>query len=276
MQHLLILALPVYSVVDRWDENDESRNTGINDFYELAFERLPEGAILSGGSGVTSYDLFYYPIVEDPRPDIIIPTLPGRDNREGTGTAAGPAYAVTSGFLGRTPSFAGADRALWQVPVLASPTVSFDPRGGRRLTLYRGQTEAPHLLVTNPSPQVRIDEPVGGLTLLGYDIDAREVEAGGSVHLRLYWTGAFNNLYSVSTQIGDAPYFENHDLGFGNLNRYLTTVRPVAPGDALVEEYDLVVLSSLDAGEHRFRIRTVSATAGASEWLDIGTIMVRD
>ena len=41
-------------------------------------------------------------------------------------------------------------------------------------------------------------------------------------------------------------------------------------------EYDLVVLSSLDAGEHRFRIRTISATAGSSEWLDIGTIMVRD
>ena len=65
---ILALALPAYSLADRWDENDESRNTGINDFYELAFERLPEGAVLSGGSGVTSYDLFYYPIVENPRP----------------------------------------------------------------------------------------------------------------------------------------------------------------------------------------------------------------
>jgi hypothetical protein len=132
------------------------------------------------------------------------------------------------------------------------------------------------LLVTNPAPEVRIDSPVGGLTLLGYDINWWDVEAGGSIHLRLYWAGAFNNLYSVSTQIGDAPYFENHDLGFGNLNRYLTTVRTPVPGDALVEEYDLVVLSSLNAGEHRFRIRTISATVGSSEWLDIGTIMVRD
>ena len=245
-------SFPVYSLFDRWDENDESQNTGINDFYELAFERLPEGAVLSGGSGVTSYDLFYYPIVENSRPDVIIPSQPGDERGPSQAGSPGLAYAVTSGFLGRTPSFAGADRALWQVPVLASPTVSFDPRGGRRLTLYRGEGEAPQTAGNEPLTQVRIDSPVGGLTLLGYDIDSRDVNAGGSVHLRLYWTGAFNNLYSVSTQIGDAPYFENHDLGFGNLNRYFSSVRTPVPGDALVEEYDLVVLSSLDSGEHRF------------------------
>ena len=267
--------LPVYALADRWAENDESENTGINDFYTLVFQRLPQDAMLSGSGGVTGYDLFYYPIVDDPRPDILIRPAPnGVNGTAGTDLSPRASFTVTSGFIGRAPA-AARDRTSWLVPVLSAPTVPFDERGGRRLTLFSNQAAAPELFVANPSPDVRVDREAGDLTLLGYDLDSRTVIAGGSVHLRLYWASTFQGLYSVSTQVGDAPYFENHDLGFGNISRYIAEVRSPAPGEALVEEYDLVVLSSLAAGEHRLRVRTIAAAGGASEWLEIGTIEVR-
>jgi hypothetical protein len=156
--------------------------------------------------------------------------------------------------------------------VIASPVVDADTLTGRRLALYESRTQAPQLFVTNPSPDVVVNASFGPVTLLGYDIDTTTVEAGESVHLRLYWQGSFNGRYTVGTSIGDSPYAEAHDLGFGMLNRVQQQNRA---GVALVEEYDLVVLSSLETGEHSFSVTLTSGLGAQPQWTEVGRINVR-
>jgi hypothetical protein len=100
------------------------------------------------------------------------------------------------------------------------------------------------------------------------------VAPGDTVHLRLYWQGSYNGRFTVGTKIGETPYAEAHDLGFGMLNRALQSSRPAA-GSALVEEYDLVVLSSLRPGDHTFSITLTSGLGAQPQWVDVGTIKVR-
>jgi hypothetical protein len=54
----------------------------------------------------------------------------------------------------------------------------------------------------------------------------------------------------------------------------LQTSRPVV-GSALVEEYDLVVLSSLKPGDQTFSITLTSGLGAQPQWIDVGTIKVR-
>jgi hypothetical protein len=86
---------------------------------------------------------------------------------------------------------------------------------------------------------------------VGYDVD-REARAGGTVHVVLYWRMSKPDRYLVTTQLGDVG-FETHELGFGNLERF---VRTTGRSDGIVvEEYDLVVLSSIRPGDQPFVVR---------------------
>jgi hypothetical protein len=86
------------------------------------------------------------------------------------------------------------------------------------------------------------------------------------------------NYYRVSTILGDGRYRETHTLGFGLIRRYQQE-RRLAPGDVIVEDYDLVVMSSLPKGEHTLRLATCDfGTFGAKteEWLELAEIRVVD
>jgi hypothetical protein len=273
---------PAWSLTHAWADNDQSMNTGINDFYENVFETLPRNATLTGQAGVFGFDMFYYRQVYNVRPDVQVPQERGGfggPQRGGFGTPVRQqnTYTVTppgTGGFGGPGGGAGLSSDAWYVPQIASPVVDADTLTGRRLALYQSRTQAPQLFVSNPSPLVKVNASFGPLTLLGYDIDKTAVAPGETVHLRLFWQGSYNGRYTVGTKVGDTPYAEAHDLGFGMLTRALQSTRPTS-GSALVEEYDLVVLSSLRPGDHTFSITLTSGLGVQPQWVDVGTIQVR-
>jgi len=79
---IVMLALPVGGELRaNWEANDYSDDTAINDFYGNVFALLPDGAALLSRSGVFGYDLFYYRLVYDVRPDVVMPHLPHANPR---------------------------------------------------------------------------------------------------------------------------------------------------------------------------------------------------
>jgi hypothetical protein len=276
---VVIAAMPVVSLAQHWGDNDQSKNTSINDFYNAVFEELPQNSVLLGQSGVFGYDMFYFRYVYNVRPDVAMPTAPTAGEGAAGVTSDRPTFTTTASFGGR--GFGGFGRAgngapadAWYVPVVAAPGPNGQNLfGGGRLTLYRVETEVPQLFTTSAAPANRLDYDFGSLTLVGYDIDSRDVAAGGTVHLTLYWSGDWTGNYSVSTREGDSPYTESHQLGFGNVSRYIQEFGEPPSGSVLAEDYDLVVLSSLGGGEQPLYIR-VSSGQGASDWLQLTTLTV--
>jgi hypothetical protein len=84
------------------------------------------------------------------------------------------------------------------------------------------------------------------------------------------------NFYKVSLVLGDDRYRETHTLGFGLLERYQRERR--LPADAtIVEDYQLIVMSSLPAGKHELRLMTCDFGALGSrteESVDLAEIEV--
>jgi len=235
-----------------WSANDRSTDTAINDFYENVFDLLPQDAVLLSRSGVFGYDLFYYRLVYNVRPDVLIPALEmgaQPENVEGrevySNTPLGGPQAGRGPWA--SPQGWGAPDG-WAVPVLIGATgVEQGARWERGLTLYRVTDEPPELVLTDPLPQNAVGERLAGLTLLGYDLETPQAEAGGMLHLTLYWQIAeLPRGLMVGTALG-GEVLEAHDLGLGNLQRYMETFHPPRDG-VLVEEYRVVVPSLTEPG----------------------------
>ena len=97
-----------------------------------------------------------------------------------------------------------------------------------------------------------------GVRLLGFDVDRTQVAPGDTLHLRLYWQAVKPpalSYYKVALVLGDDRYREIHTLGFGLIDQ-LRRVKPLTAGDTLVEDYRLVVMSSVPAGQHMLRLST--------------------
>ena len=120
-----------------------------------------------------------------------------------------------------------------------------------------------------------------GVELIGFDLDRTEVAAGGTLHITLYWRplkAPALNYYKVSTILGDDRYRETHALGFGLIRRYQQE-HQFQPGSIVVEDYDLVVMSSLPKGGHTLRLATCdfgALGAKTEEWLELAEIRVVD
>ncbi|HLF71289.1 MAG TPA: DUF2723 domain-containing protein [Dehalococcoidia bacterium] len=300
-------AMPAYSLASNWGHNDQSQNTGINDFYRNVFASLPANATLNGQGGVFGYDMFYYRYVYDWRPDVRIPATeqgarPGGPqggpgglgqqaggfgaNNGATTAASGAQYSVNSGGFGGgrvgvgggfNQGAFGNTSTSWSIPVIASPVLSDDSAAGftnRTLTLYETTNTAPTLFVSGVTPQNKVGKDFGGVTLAGYDVDTSNVEAGGTVHLKLYWQGAVTGGYQIYTRLGESKYFERHAIGFGNVARYVQLKGSLQSGSYLVEEYDLVILSSIDKGGQPLQVRVSNGVASPGEWFQIGTLKV--
>jgi hypothetical protein len=298
-------AMPAYSLANNWGHNDQSQNTGINDFYRNLFASLPANATLNGQGGVFGYDMFYYRYVYDWRPDVRIPATeqsarpgvaprggPGQQggafgaNNGATTTASGAQYNVNSGGFGGgrggigggfTQGAFGNTSSSWSIPVIASPVLSDESAAGfsnRTLTLYETTTTTPTLFVSGVTPQNKVGHNFGGVTLAGYDVDTSNVDAGGTVHLKLYWQGGVTGGYQIYTRLGDTKYFERHAIGFGNVARYVQLKGNLQSGSYLVEEYDLVILSSTDKGDQPLEVRVGNGVASPGDWFQIGTLKV--
>ncbi len=260
----LLMVLAVGRQVEaNWEVNDYSEDTAINDFYTNVWEILPPDSVLLGQGGVFGFDMFYWRLVYNVRPDVLLPMLAGPrpDPAELAGRSV---YTNAPTPAGDRPGQPGRQHRLpwsppgdlvqaeaWYVPVLLGEgsNVTEVPRGrGHELTLYRVQTEPPPLTTSRASPQVVVKQSLGPLTLVGFDLASKAVPAGGRLELTLYWQGHDLPGELLATSLGDR-LLERHSLGLGNLQRYLAEVRP-APTDLIVESYAVVVPATLPPGEY--------------------------
>jgi hypothetical protein len=256
----LLLALPVVSEVRaNWEANDYSRDTAINDFYENVWEILPQGSVLIGRGGVFGYDMFYWRLVYNVRPDVLIPMIEGPQPSSGAMAGAGPIYTTQptdSRQPGRgpwSPSPGLLKPDSWYIPVLLGQGGT-SPQGGHRpgLILYRVSDEPPELVVGQAQPEHVVGQPLGSLALVGCDLEDDEVSQGGRLHLTLYWRVRRPEQVLIATSLGDTA-LEAHDLGLGNLQRYAEEYHPPRQG-IVVEDYLLVVPSHTPLGSQTLSV----------------------
>jgi hypothetical protein len=258
----LLLAFPVVSEVRaNWEANDYSNDTAINDFYENVWEILPQGSVLIGRGGVFGYDMFYWRLVYNVRPDVVIPMIGGPRPSPGSLllAEAGPIYTTQPtdpGRLGRgpwSPPSGLVKPDSWYIPVLLGQG-GISPQGGHRsgLTLYQVSDEPPALVVQQARPEHVVNQSLGGLELVGYDLEDDEVRQGGHLHLTLYWRVQKPEGGLIATSLGDT-ILEAHDLGLSNLGRYEEAYHPPRRG-IVVEDYLVVVPSHASLGSQTLSV----------------------
>jgi hypothetical protein len=239
------------------ERNDQSDNTVVNDFYEEVFRRLPPDSSLLGLRGVFGYDMFYYRLVYDHRPDVLIPLAqdsilaPSDLDGRPLFTTVRPYGALTRNPFMPPPYLMRDD--LWYVPVLVTPTdQKWLGRLRGALTLYEPRTAPPEMIVAEARPSHLVGHDFGGLRLVGFDIDRTRVEQGGTVHLVIYWQMTQPAPYFIATRVGDSRFQETHPIGFGDLRRYVELLKPA--GGLIKEEYDFLVPSSTETGPQSLKI----------------------
>jgi hypothetical protein len=247
---------------DNWEKNDYSTDVAINDFYLYVWELLPPESVLLGRSGVFGYDMFYFRLVYNVRPDVLLPLLdtpnPDPDDLEGR-----EVYSTTKIEPGANQNRPGSipkdliDENSWYIPVLlGQSSESFFGRG-RELVLYKVTSDHPDLLIPDSDPEVSLDTELMGWQLLGYDLNDEYLEVGGILDLTLYWQISSpetrpETLPIVTTYI-NGTVLESHQLGLGNLPRYVQEFQ-TSPSDTLQEEYSIVLPSTLEAGSYDLKI----------------------
>jgi hypothetical protein len=256
----LLLALGlVREVTANWARNDYSTDTAINDFYENVYDLLPPDSALLGRGGVFGYDMFYFRLVYDYRPDVAIPMLDGPrpSPRELAGRPVFTTEPIAPGRGGGgpwspPPGLMPGD--AWSVPVLLgqSGVATGMRQQGQPLALYAVQPSPPDLVVAAALPQRAVGQQLGALELVGYDLDDSLARPGGRLHLTLYWRGTPSANLQVSTSLGDQT-LEGHPFGLGLLARYIQEVRPLRDG-IVVEDYWLVLPSTLEPGEYPLNV----------------------
>jgi hypothetical protein len=280
----LLLLLPIRQLRANWHVDDYSDDVAINDFYYNVFQLLPEGSTIVGRGGVFGYDMFYFRYVYDVRPDVQMPMSEGvgafaqRPLRQATAVYSTVA-ATAQGFQAAGPWAPAAGLTgfgRWSVPILVgqSAQASFNQMRGS-LVLYELSTTAPELVVAEADPEQEVGTRLNGLELVGYDLDNRQVERGGRIHLTLYWR-VVDRVSSVVVTAIDGVQLERHELGFGNLARYAGGSSPQMDS-IVVEDYWLVMPSTLDLGARVFQVGVTTSLAGAeeeAELLDLATLDV--
>jgi hypothetical protein len=281
---VLAMMLPIaYEMRTNWESNDYSDDTAINDFYESVFDLLPQDAALLGRSGVFGYDMFYYRLVYDVRPDVAMPHLPDANPRpeERTGREIYTTMRLDSPQAGRGPWALPRDLVdgeAWYIPVLfGSPSQS--GLGRQPLILYHVTDEPPELVVQGANPQIEIGAEAAGWVLVGYDLESTEVQAGDALHLTLYWqAGQSPQGVLLSTMIESTP-LETHEPGMGNLQRYRQEFRPPRDG-IIVEDYYVVVPRTTEPGEAALSLglghpfRQINSDVEWEAVLDLGQITI--
>ena len=277
----VLLCLPIAREVRaNYERNDYSDEMAINDFYENAFEILPEGSVLLGRGGVFGHDMFYFRLVYDARPDVLMPHLtdPHPSPEDVKGREIYTTMRLDSPQAGRGPWALPpglVEPDAWHIPVLMGQS------GGRDLVLYQVSAEPPELVVIGmeAEPGYQIGQQLGGLELVGYDLDGEEVSQGGHLHLTFYWRVLKPEQALIATMLGDESP-EAHPLGLGNLTRYTQEFLP--PRDAvIVEDYLLVVPSQTPVGWQTLKVglqeplRPGQGGQSNGEVLEIGEILVK-
>lgn len=260
---LMLAASLAAELAINWGENDRSSDTAINDFYENVFELLPQESALLGRSGVLGFDMFYFRLVYDYRPDVLIPML--NTTRPLRRDIAGRAIYTTDASVARgaggpwSPPQGLISADAWTIPVLLGQSGGSSLRNqGQPLWLLRVQVRPPELVVPAAQPEVRTDQQLDGLLLLGFDLDQSMAFPGGRLHITLYWRVIESAGGLVATSLADEFPLENHEFGLGNLARYRQEVGPLRSG-VVVEDYWVVIPAFVSPGEYPLHLRLESS-----------------
>lgn len=262
----LVLFLPVRAQLRyNYATHDQSTHTEINDFYENAYRLLPKDSVLLGSAGVFGYDMFYYQYVYNLRPDVIVPSAGLAIGQRASWPTDGrerfsvdPSGAWPNRFRPETGS------NEWSIPVLVTPAHDRKLWLRRDLVLYRLSATPPDLVDDSSTPSIGLNLRLGGVTLIGADLDTTTVKAGETVKVRLYWKFERIEQAPIIIAVGDdddAP-IARRQPGSGLVERYDREVAPVR-GHTVVEEFELVVLSSTGTGVHPLTIRSAAPDAEA-------------
>lgn len=268
---LLLFVFP--SLWNNWSANDFSKDTAVNDFYAGVWALLPGNSALITQSGVFGYDAFYWQLVYDTRPDVLLPLLPG-PNPSAKDLAGRDLFTTTRAMTGNQGPGALPSNLLnqnyWSLPVLfgQQPEESF----GRRetLVLYHLLADPPPLREPDPHPQFITGEDFGPVQLLGFDISSQRIESGDILFVKLYWRLKAVSTLRVETRLGDLS-LEQHEIGFGLLTRYAQST-PLPAGSVIVDSYGLIIPSGVQPGPYAFTIR--STGLGTSQGNSITLSMV--
>jgi len=257
-----VFAMPLsIQLAGGWSQNNHAGDTTVKDFYNQVFRVLPRDSVLLGRPGVPGFDLFHHYLVSASRPDVDVPQLEGPYAVAPSELENRPLYLTVSPDI--LESKEGKEHqqfpeGVWFVPILAAPSSYVSWLGGHPLTLYEVRSQPPALIVQGPRPQYAVGREMDGVRLLGFDVDRTQVVAGDTLHLRLYWQAAKPpalRYYKVALVLGDDRYREIHTLGFGLIDQ-LRRNEPLTAEDTFVEDYRLVVMSSLPPGQHTLRLST--------------------
>jgi hypothetical protein len=245
--------------------NDRHLDTAAGDFERSVYEVLPRASRLVVQPGVFGQAARYFQDVVGLRPDVAV-----------AGALGGPTLAfdpplfstvpVTGGRLAPTFPQRTLPPDAWYVPVVL---------GNRQgLVLWRAQPRPAASMVTHATPERRLDWWVDGVALVATTIEPVRHAAVPRVHVRALWQADGTVRPFVSTRVGETT-LETHELGLGVLARYLADVGPIGRG-LFVEEFDLVLPSTLAAGEHAFSIGVtrVAETGLTVEWMEVGRVVV--
>jgi hypothetical protein len=224
---------------------------------------LPPDSALLGRGGVFGYDMFYFRLVYEIRPDVAIPMIDGpRPTR--SELAGQPIFTTQPLQSGRggggpwSPPPGLVPNDAWYVPILMGQSgVGTGMREhGQSLTLYAVQQEPPELVIPSAEPEHPVGKQLDDLNLVGFDLDDAQATPGSRVHLTLYWQVRTPTQSLIATALGEIP-LESHQLGLGNLARYVQEVRPLRNG-VVVEDYAIVIPSTVEPGQYPLQINLQS------------------
>ena len=281
----LMLIIPVTKELKtNWEKNDYSQDTAINDFYENVWDILPQDSVLIGRSGVFGYDMFYFRLVYNVRPDVLIPLLDTPDP-DPERLAGRDIYSTTRLDNNRNQIGPGAipphliEKDSWYIPVLLGQNSQNLVGRERELVLYQVSSLPPDLIVSQIQPEFMIEEEINGWYLAGYDLIN---ESENRLQLTLYWqlssdTTEIKALPIVTTFLDNIP-LESHQLGLGNLARF-ASLFPPDQMDYLQESYAIVIPSTIQGGGFSLNLALVSGYQPGADLkevpkLDLGVIQI--
>jgi len=241
-----LAVLCIRPILLNWDHNNFSKDTAINDFYANVWDILPQDSALITPGGVFGYDAFYWQMVYGIRPDVVLPTLPtpdpDRETLKGRDT-----YATTRALQGNhgpgalPPGLL--DGNLWEIPILLGEQPDVQTGKRQSLVLY---------LLTDTPPRLTADNPAYANTLWNLRPGQRPPR--------------------VEISLGDQNLAQ-YEVGFGNLARYHREVG-IKPTDMIIDEFDLVIPSTVPAGDWDIKISTVDFLSQNTDTIRLTTLRV--
>jgi len=115
-----------------------------------------------------------------------------------------------------------------------------------------------------PEMQARVGATFGdSVTLLGYDVDRREVGRGEAIHLTLYWQArrSMEQEYTVFTHLLDGTDHISAQQDSVPVRGTRPTTSWVE-GEVIVDEYELVVKGDAPTGEHQIEVGLYEPESG--------------